>query len=218
MLNPLNGSRSLAQVLILCLIYAAVKFTRHAAGSTATLILAGVAILLLPASVAILGLERNPIKAANPVPWVRMVIALGPLSALALVVIAGYALLMALLARWALWLPLQVALSLFFTLSLFSTLGGALYERRHELDLETSIPPQKPRRHPPTRTTRLGRRRQSPRRQNPAHRFPHPFPHRSPTPRRDDARPPTRHVTHQKRTDAPPATRRPGAPLQPPQI
>ena len=54
MLNPLNGSRPLAQVLILCLIYAAVKFTQHAAGPTAALILTAPAILLLPASVAIL--------------------------------------------------------------------------------------------------------------------------------------------------------------------
>ena len=143
MLNPLNESRPLAQVLILCLIYAAVKFTHHTLGPTIALILAGVAVLLLPASVAILGLERNLFKAANPVAWVRMVIALGPMYALLLVVIAGYTVLIALLARWAPWLPLQVALILFSLLSLFSTLGGALYERRHELGLETSHSPER---------------------------------------------------------------------------
>jgi len=143
MLNPLNESRPLAQVLILCLIYAAVKFTQQAAGPTAAVTLAAAATLLLPASVAILGLERNLFKAANPVAWVRMVIALGPLYALVLAVIAGYAFLIALLARWAPWLPLQFALILFSLLSLFSTLGGALYERRHELGLETSVSPER---------------------------------------------------------------------------
>jgi hypothetical protein len=143
MLNPLNESRPLAQVLILCLIYAAVKFTHQAAGPAAALILAAAATLLLPASIAILGLERNPFKAANPVAWIRIVIALGPLYALVLVIIAGYTLLLALLARWALWLPLQLALTLFVLLSIFSTLGGALYERRHQLGLDTSHSPER---------------------------------------------------------------------------
>jgi hypothetical protein len=85
------------------------------------------------------GSSRNLFKAANPVEWVRMVIALGPMYALVLVIIASYTLLIALLERWAPWLPLQFALILFALLSLFSTLGGALYERRHELGLETSV-------------------------------------------------------------------------------
>ena len=143
MLNPLNESRPLAQVLILCLIYAAVKFTQQAAGPTPALILAGAATLLLPASIAILGLERNVLKAANPVEWLRIVIGLGPMYALVLAVIAGYTLLIALLERWAPWLPLQVTVVLFSLLSLFSTLGGALYERRHELGLETSHSPER---------------------------------------------------------------------------
>jgi hypothetical protein len=43
MMNPLNESRPLAQVLILCLIYAAVKFTHQTLGPTAALILAAAA-------------------------------------------------------------------------------------------------------------------------------------------------------------------------------
>ena len=143
MLNPLTEDRPLAQVLILCLIYAAVKFSQQAAGPTAALILAAAAILLLPASIAILGLERNLFKAANPVEWIRMIIALGPMYALVLAIIAGYALLIVLLERWAPWLLLQFALILFALLSLFSILGGALYERRHELDLETAVSPER---------------------------------------------------------------------------
>jgi hypothetical protein len=42
-----------------------------------------------------------------------------------------------------LWLPLQVAIGMFAILSFFSFLGGALYERRHELGLETWVSPER---------------------------------------------------------------------------
>jgi hypothetical protein len=143
MLNPLDEQRPLAQVAILGLIYFAVKLARDTMGSTVSIGLAAVAALLLPASIAILGLEGNILKAAYPVAWVRMVLGLGPLYALVLAVIGGYLLLIALLARWELWLPLQIAIFMFCILSVFSVLGGALYERRHELELETWVSPER---------------------------------------------------------------------------
>src|SRR5882672_6302415 len=143
MLNPLDEQRPLAQVAILGLIYVAVNFARHTLGPTPALSIAVLAALLLPASVAILGLERNIIKAANPVAWVRMVWGLGPMYALVLAIIAGYSLLIALLARWEPWLPVQIAIYMFCILSIFSVLGGALYERRHELGLETWASPER---------------------------------------------------------------------------
>jgi hypothetical protein len=143
MLNPLDEQRPLAQVVILGLIYAAVKFAQQMMGSTVAVIIAVVAALLLPASVAILGLERNILKAAYPVAWVRMVLGLGPQYALVLSIIAGYSLLIVLLGRWELWLPVQIAIFMFCILSVFSVLGGALYERRHELGLETWASPER---------------------------------------------------------------------------
>jgi len=143
MLNPLDEQRPLAQVAILGLIYVAVNFVRHSLGSIPAAGMAVLAALLLPASVAILGLERNIIKAANPVAWVRMVMGLGPTYALVLVIIAGYALLIAFLARWELWLPVEIAIFMFCILSIFSVLGGALYERRHELGLEAWASPER---------------------------------------------------------------------------
>jgi len=143
MLNPLDEQRPLAQLVILGLIYVAVNFARHTLGPTPALSIAVLAALLLPASVAILGLERNIIKAANPVAWVRMVWGLGPMYALVLAIIAGYSLLIALLARWEPWLPVQIAIYMFCILSIFSVLGGALYERRHELGLETWASPER---------------------------------------------------------------------------
>jgi hypothetical protein len=143
MLNPLDEQRPLAQVAILGLIYLAVNFARHSLGPIPAAGIAVIAALLLPASVAILGLERNILKAANPVAWVRMVMGLGPMYALVLAIIAGYALLIALLARWEPWLPVQIAIFMFCILSIFSVLGGALYERRHELGLETWASPER---------------------------------------------------------------------------
>jgi hypothetical protein len=143
MLNPFSEQRPLAQVAILGLIYLAVNFARHAIGPTSALVIAVVAALFLPASVAILGLEQNIFKAAYPVAWVRMALRLGPMYALVLAIIAGYSLLMALLGRWEPWLPVRIAIFMFCILSIFSVLGGALYERRHELGLETWASPER---------------------------------------------------------------------------
>jgi hypothetical protein len=143
MLNPLDEQRPLAQVAILGLIYAAVYFAQAKMGPIPGLIIAVAAALFLPASVAILGLEQNIFKAAYPVAWVRMVLGLGPMYALVLAIIGGYSLLIALLGRWELWLPVQIAIYMFCILSVFSVLGGALYERRHELGLETWASPER---------------------------------------------------------------------------
>src|SRR6202044_2409305 len=113
MLNPLDEQRPLAQVVILALVYVAVTYLKHTLGSTVAAIVAVAAILLAPASVAVLGLEGNIIKAAYPIAWVRMVLGLGPMYLLVLAVIAGYALLIALLVRWELWLPAQIAIFMF---------------------------------------------------------------------------------------------------------
>jgi hypothetical protein len=152
MLNPLDEQRPLGQLLIVALIYAAVNFANRTLGSAVAIVIAVLAALLLPASAAILGLEGNLLKAAYPVAWVRMVLRLGPFYALVLAVIGGYTLLIAWLGRWALWLPVRIALDMFCTLSVFSVLGGALYERRHELELETTVSPE--------RTADLERRRE----------------------------------------------------------
>jgi hypothetical protein len=143
MLNPLGAQRPLAQVAILGLIYVAVNFAQASMGSVVAIVIAVVAALLLPASVAVLGLERNILKAAYPVALGRMVLRLGPMYALVLAIIAGYSLLIALLWRWELWLPVQIAIFMFCILSIFSVLGGALYERRHELGLETWVSPER---------------------------------------------------------------------------
>jgi hypothetical protein len=53
-----------------------------------------------------------------------------------------YALGLTLLARLELWLPLQIAIAMFAWLSVFSFLGGALYERRDQLGIEAWASPE----------------------------------------------------------------------------
>jgi hypothetical protein len=150
MLNPLNEQRPLAQVVILGLIYAAVKFTGSTWGAAPAMMLIALAAFVFPASVAVLGLERNILLAIYPVAIARMIRGLGWVYFLVLLVIGAYAFGIGMLMRWVSFLPLELALAMFGILSVFSVLGGALYERRNELGLET--------RRSPERTAELARR------------------------------------------------------------
>jgi hypothetical protein len=143
MLNPFDEQRPLGQAAILAVICGLIYFVATHVGTPAAAVIAVTELLCLPASVAILGLEGNVFKAAYPVAWVRMMLQLGPMYLLILAIIAGYALLIALLERWEVWLTVQIAINMFCILSIFSVLGGALYERRHELGLETWASPER---------------------------------------------------------------------------
>jgi hypothetical protein len=142
MMNPVDEQRPLGQVLILGLNFGAVVLAKSYLGTAAAASLAVVAALLVPASAAVLGLEGNIFKAANPLAWIRVVRGMGSLYAAVLLVILGYALVLALLWRVELWLPLEIALVMFAWLSVFSFLGGALYERRDELGIEAWASPE----------------------------------------------------------------------------
>jgi len=143
MVNPVNEQRPLGQVLILGLIYLAVKQVQQYLGVPAAFALAGVCLFCLPASVAVLGLESNILKAAYPVAWFRLVHGLGLLYGAVLLVIFGYALGLTVLWKLDVPVPVDIALGMFALLSVFSFLGGALYERRDELGIETWVSPER---------------------------------------------------------------------------
>jgi hypothetical protein len=143
MLNPIDEQRPLAQVVILGLIGYAVYQTYDHVGTGAAVALAGVCLFFLPASVAILGLESNILKAAYPVYWFSLVRGLGILYGAVLLVVVAYAFGLRLLWTLDLWLPVDIVIGMFAVLSVFSFLGGALYERRHELNLETWVSPER---------------------------------------------------------------------------
>jgi membrane protein implicated in regulation of membrane protease activity len=143
MLNPADEQRPLAQLAILGLIYGTVKLAQVQLGSPVAVSLAATAALLFPASVAVLGLERNMFKALYPPVLVHMVRGLGATYLVALAVIGAYAAGISALLQWVSFLPLELAIAIFGILSTFSMLGGALYERRHELGIDTHRSPER---------------------------------------------------------------------------
>lgn len=145
MLNPLDEQRPLAQLVIAGLAFGAVAFTASHFGAAPAGLLAAASLLVFPASVAVLGLERNILLAVYPLALARMIRGLGPAYVFVLVLIGVYAVGIGSLVKWVPVMPLELALTMFGILSLFSILGGALYERRHELGLDTRKSPERTR-------------------------------------------------------------------------
>lgn len=143
MVNPVNEQRPLAQLLILGLCVFAVIAAKGYAGTPVAVGLAVVFLFFLPASAAVLGLDGNILKAAYPVAWYQLVRGLGVLYGAVLLVILAYGALLGLLGRFGLWPPLEYALVMFATLSVFSFLGGVVYERRDALGIETWVSPER---------------------------------------------------------------------------
>ena len=143
MMNPVDELRPVAQVIILGLIIFALYWVQNKVGAYFTLPLAIITALILPASIAILGLEGNPLKAINPMAWLHLIRGLGMNYVAILAAIIGYSFIFATLSRWYLWLPLQLSVELFVLLSTFTLIAGALYTRRHELGIETWHSPER---------------------------------------------------------------------------
>ena len=143
MVNPVNEQRPLGQVLILGLLFFILKLAQSYLGTPAAIALGVILLFFLPASVAVLGLESNILKAAYPVAWFHLVRGLGLLYGAVLLVIFVVCMALGFLWKLDLWEPLEIALGLFAILSIFSFLGGAIYERRHELGIETWVSPER---------------------------------------------------------------------------
>ena len=143
MVNPVNEQRPLGQVLILGLLFLALKVAQNYLGTPAAIALGVIFLFFPPASVAVLGLDSNILKAAYPVAWFHLVRGLGLLYGAVLLVILVGCLSLGLLWKLDLWEPIEIALGMFAILSIFSFLGGAIYERRHELGIETWVSPER---------------------------------------------------------------------------
>ena len=81
--------------------------------------------------------------------WLRIIKGLGPLYLMVLALILGYVALGGFIGKLSPWWAVSMAFGMFAVLSVFSFLGGALFERRLELGLETY--------HSPERTAELQR-------------------------------------------------------------
>jgi hypothetical protein len=142
-MNPANEQRPLVQLAIAILGVVLVRFLGMHVGFKAAATVATVLLLMLPASVAILGLESNPFKAVYPVAWVQLIAGLGAWYALVLGLIAILAAAIAALVTWLPLFVLQAAVTMFGILAIFSVLGGVLYERRDHLGLEVWHSPER---------------------------------------------------------------------------
>jgi hypothetical protein len=143
MLNPIDEQRPLGQLVIVGILGAAVKLAAGTLPPAAAVLVAAAATLILPASIAVLGVEGNILKAVYPPALYRMIAGLGVSYAVVWGVIACYALGLGFLGRSGLWLPVQLGIGMFAVLSIFSGLAGALYERRDDLGLETWHSPER---------------------------------------------------------------------------
>ena len=137
MVNPVDEQRPLAQAILIAagtmLAFELGKHTTPAIGWLAGALL----ILLLPASIAVLGMSGNPLRAAWPPELLSLIRGIGRDYVLLVCSILALAGLVLALARygapdWVLVSGTQLALLLVFAL-----VGGVLHEHRLELGIET---------------------------------------------------------------------------------
>jgi hypothetical protein len=143
MLNPLDEQRPLAQLLILGAVVGVIVVVGMRLSLTAAWVLSGLWGLVVPASVAVLAIEGNPFKAIYPVALARMMAGLGVFYLLVLAVIGLYIGLALLIGKIDVGFLIGCLFDSFAILSVFSVLGGALYERRHELGLDAWHSPER---------------------------------------------------------------------------
>jgi pentatricopeptide repeat protein len=114
-----------------------------ALGGTAGAVLGIILMLLLPASIAVLGVGEPVFQALNPLMLFRLIAGLGSYYALILVSIPIYLAFNLLLARLNLPNLFLYAGALICQLSFFSLIGGCIYLRRQQLGFEPSQTPER---------------------------------------------------------------------------
>jgi hypothetical protein len=136
MVNPVDEQRPLAQaVLIAGGAWLAVESGRVTAAAVGWLT-GGVLLLLLPASIAVLGMSGNPLRAAWPPELLSLIRGIGRDYAVLLVLILVVAVLVYAVARAGAPYWLLIAATQLGLLTVFALVGGALHEHRLELGIE----------------------------------------------------------------------------------
>jgi hypothetical protein len=144
MLNPASELRPFVQLTIVLIAYVGLRTIATRIGIALSVVLEGLALSALPASIALLGIGEAFWQAINPVALWRVARTLGPTYAgiVAIVLIYGCA------AAWfAVHMILPTSLFdvgiVFAWLSVFSLLGGGLYEEREALGHEAMYTPER---------------------------------------------------------------------------
>ena len=149
MVNPLDEQRPLGQLLIIGVFYAATAALQPYVGAQIVVALRTVALVLLPACIAVLGSSGSIVTAVNPRVLIGTIRRLGwdyVVIWLALLVLAFAGRFVSTrLADAPLGMPLAIACLMYGWLAVFSIIGGALYERRHELGIDAWRSPERDR-------------------------------------------------------------------------
>jgi len=144
MLNPLNEQRPLLQLAILLLLYGVLQLLASYLSPVLAITLGVLAASAMPASIGALGAGNSFLQAVNPLALWQIARALGPAYAgiLAVVLLEGVGLWQLdarlLLPRW-----LLIPVAQFALLSVYTLIGGALYERRAALGHEAIDTPER---------------------------------------------------------------------------
>jgi pentatricopeptide repeat protein len=112
-------------------------------GGAAGVVLAIFLLLLLPASIAALGIGETVAQAMNPLTLLRVARGLGPYYVAILLSIPVYLGILALLERIGVWSIVSLAARLICEISFFSLIGGCLYLSRKRLGYEPSRSPER---------------------------------------------------------------------------
>jgi hypothetical protein len=144
MLNPVNEQRPLLQLAIVLLVYGALRLLTHYLGNAIALVLEVLAFIALPASIGALGVSNNFLQAINPLALWHIVQSLRMAYVAIVALVLTYGVGLSLLTSHSLlpsWLLLMLAQ--FAWLSVFSLIGGSLYEQRHVLGHEAIDTPER---------------------------------------------------------------------------
>ena len=137
-LAPFN-LRPILQLAVCALVY----YLVGQVGGTPGAVIAGVALLLLPAFVGVLGTTGSVRAALNPLTLLRTVIGLGWTYVLIVAIAFGYTAVVFALSRTGAGDFVWFALGELAVLSLFSLIGGAFHLRRQQLGFEPRRSPER---------------------------------------------------------------------------
>jgi len=111
-------------------------------GGTAGFAIGLTLLLLLPATVAILGFGEEAWRVLDPAAWYRVIRGLGPYY-LVLLVALFFCIAISRFANQHLWSILGVTIALWFEVAFFALVGASIYVRRRELGYEPSRSPER---------------------------------------------------------------------------
>ena len=143
MVSPFEGIESLVHLVLAILTAGAAIRLRQAGESWWAAALCLMVLLVMPASVGALGLTGSAVQAFNPRKLWAIVRELGGVYAAILAVAIGYGFALTLLARLDVPTLLLTAIGMFAWLSIYSFIGGALYEARDGLGHEPIDSPER---------------------------------------------------------------------------